>query len=69
MRGLINYIRSCFCKHEWEYEEQKLQAPMVEGSFDFPVYNMTTLEREWRTFTQVSITCKKCGYHRSYEKF
>ena len=19
MRWIINYIRSCFCKHEWEY--------------------------------------------------
>lgn len=50
MRWLINYIRSCFCKHDWEcikmidhYDEFSLPNGMVCGH------------------TQV-YRCKKCGY-------
>lgn len=49
MRTLINYIRSCFCKHEWEllqrcdvYEDALVDCNM-------PVY------RKW------VYRCKKCG--------
>ena len=31
MRRLINYIRSCFCKHEWEL----LQEAKVYDDTDF----------------------------------
>lgn len=27
MRWLIQYIRSCFCKHEWAFEEEYVRAP------------------------------------------
>ena len=41
MRWLINYIRSCFCKHDWEciaeniekYEDLKKQYHMNEYGF------------------------------------
>jgi len=55
MRGLINYIRSCFCKHEWEKEEKVCNVRQYGA----------ILGQEFR----VSITCKKCGWHKSYSKF
>lgn len=46
MRWLINYIRSCFCKHEWEL----LDTSEVWGeSSRYPV------RRQW------VYRCKKCG--------
>ena len=49
MRTIIQYIRSCFCKHDWEY-----LSPTAcwdkSVSTEMPVHY---LER-WR--------CKKCGY-------
>lgn len=52
MRWLINYIRSCFCKHDWEliseadfYFENKYSKP----------YKNVKLYR-----------CKKCGYSKKY---
>lgn len=48
MRWLINYIRSCFCKHEWElikHEEAcRQEYPWVVKRHNF-IYR-----------------CKKCGY-------
>ena len=53
MRWLINYIRSCFCKHEWErihnvniYDE--FSRDMACGHLD--VYR-----------------CNKCGYVQKIE--
>lgn len=50
MKWLINYIRSCFCKHDWElikvinrYDEFSIRQNMVSGC--------TYVYR-----------CKKCGY-------
>ena len=50
MRWLINYIRSCFCKHEWElirsvdiYSSFSISKNMARGHLD--VYR-----------------CNKCGY-------
>lgn len=47
MRWLINYIRSCFCKHEWESLLEN--APRFENGRDIPY------ERIWL------YRCKKCG--------
>ena len=54
-RNIVNYIRSCFCKHQWEYEERE---------YEYKRYN-------WRikTGVKVSATCKICGWHICYDKF
>lgn len=53
MRWLINYIRSCFCRHEWElifntkvFDDFKDPMPMYEVK----VYR-----------------CKKCGIEKRYK--
>jgi hypothetical protein len=68
MRWLINYIRSCFCKHEWEYET------FDEIKVDRPPYGMycvgdAAIPHKIIVGQTVSATCKKCGWHRSYRKF
>lgn len=47
MRIIINYIRSCFCKHEWEYLGE---TQYVKSSSDIP----HKIVKCWR--------CRKCGY-------
>jgi hypothetical protein len=53
MRLIINYIRSCFCKHDWEmimntayYSNQDAKIPLCYKK----VYR-----------------CKKCGYSKRYK--
>ena len=57
MRVFIHYLRSLFCKHEFEYEET---------IFD-------RYDDGWGGFKEnvekVSRTCKKCGWHKSYWKY
>jgi len=55
MKWLINYFKECFCNHDFNYEEKYY----VEKS-DFCGS---------REGDKVSVTCKKCGYHKSYWKF
>lgn len=55
MRWLVNYIRQCFCQHEWKLEE--LPASVFEDRI--------LVKRS----VKVSATCQKCGYHRSYWKW
>ena len=50
MRWLINYIRSCFCKHEWEL----LQIINHKNEFSIR-YDMIC----GRTYVY---RCNKCGY-------
>ena len=48
MRWLINYIRSCFCKHDWECLEKGIGV--WDSSNDkYPIYHQWTYR------------CKKCG--------
>lgn len=47
MRWVINYIRSCFCKHEWEYLGKMNYFCKNE---DRPYKSID----RWR--------CTKCGY-------
>jgi hypothetical protein len=47
MRTLINYIRSCFCKHEWECLAENAQV--FQKGYENPV------RRVWL------YRCKKCG--------
>ncbi len=55
MRRLINYIRECFCKHEWERDEEYCEHEKNHGGY--------------MKGTKVSATCNKCGYHKSYWKY
>ena len=48
MRWLINYIRSCFCKHEWECLMENGATYMSEG-------DKMPYQRYWL------YRCKKCG--------
>lgn len=48
MRRLINYIRSCFCKHDWE------DLGEVKTFWDD---SSTRPYKRVRTYR-----CKKCGY-------
>ena len=48
MRWLVNYIRSCFCKHEWEYLQNRI-AVYTNTYSDIPEYY------QW------IYRCKKCG--------
>lgn len=55
MKLLISYIRSCFCKHEWEL----LQETLMYGSE----------QDELPYGTKWTYRCKKCGdmkTHRNY---
>ena len=58
MRTIINYLRECFCKHEFEYEE--IVIKLFEDFWG----------RKKENCTKVSATCKKCGFHKKpYWKF
>lgn len=61
MRRIIEYIRSCFCKHEFEYDERSYII-WGDGLFE-PAGTVN------RRGIKVSATCKKCRYHKSYWKF
>lgn len=58
MRWLVFYFRSCFCDHKWKLEEAPYEKYNQYISREMPV------ERN----TNVSATCEKCGWHRSYKK-
>ena len=51
MRWIINYIRSCFCKHEWEliFCDEGIDATF-RTKFSNKIYR-----------------CKKCGYSKRYK--
>ena len=49
MRWLINYIRSCFCKHEWECLQSGLKV------WNNPRIDTYPSHYEW------VYRCKKCG--------
>lgn len=59
MRTLIQYFRSCVCKHDWEREE-------MEKIFIGTRYDGSTVEK---SSIIVSATCKKCGWHKTYSKY
>ena len=56
MMHLIWYLRSAFCRHDWDYQESHMRE----------YGNYSSLTREG---IKVSATCKKCGWHRKYWKF
>lgn len=51
MRTIINYIRSCFCKHDWEL----IYNVFVDGGLFLDDYHCKTYR------------CKKCGYSKKYK--
>lgn len=51
MRTLINYIRSCFCKHEWEL----IFNVNIIDEWDRAIGHCKTYR------------CTKCGYSRKYK--
>lgn len=53
MQWIINYIRSCFCKHEWEL----IFDTSVKGQWSWESYNVKVYR------------CKKCGYSKKYKSF
>lgn len=53
MRWLINYIRSCFCKHEWEL------------IFDTKVFGDT--DKVIPICYEKVYRCKKCGMSKKYK--
>lgn len=54
MRWLINYIRQCFCNHEFEKEEIKV------------FYYGNDSNRP--SYRDIHLECNKCGYHKKYKK-
>lgn len=61
MRTLVNYIRSCFCNHDWEL----LNETTVYDDTDY--WGRTTkpyfVGKKW------TYRCKKCGYIKIYRDY
>lgn len=55
MRWLMNYLRQCFCRHDFKTEEH----PNVQ----YDGWSWTV------TGDRVSLLCSRCGYHRSFWKW
>ncbi len=53
MKWLINYIRSCFCNHEWEL--------LME------IYNYSSKFNDMPTNIIIIYRCKKCGFVQKIE--
>lgn len=53
MRLIINYIRSCFCKHDWEL--------LCESNYYDKENSSLSL------YTIKTFRCKKCGYAKKYK--
>lgn len=51
MRWLVNYIRSCFCTHDWEFICQGYESDVFFGE-----------RRYFRVYR-----CKKCGCFKKYK--
>ena len=63
MRRLINYIRQCFCKHDWVIEESYYEEYTQMIGFSKESSKLT------RQGTKVYMRCKKCGYHTNHWKY
>ena len=55
MRKIIDYIRSCFCKHEWEV--------IHEVNIVWDEYDSIPMGKKWTTY------CKKCGSFKTYKNY
>lgn len=61
MRRLIDYIKSCFCKHEWEL----LKETAVYDNTDYwgRTVEMYPIGKKW------FYRCKKCGCSKLYKDY
>ena len=57
MRTLINYIRSCFCKHDWEEMSCSQIYSSDLGNREYPIGHKWTYR------------CRKCGCFKTYKDF
>ena len=55
VRWLINYIRECFCKHEFECTTGRIYK-------HYPNFGESVL------VTIATMYCKKCGYKKTWAK-
>ena len=62
MRTLINWLRQVFCKHDWLVEEKNFRVQYMHP-FDFQPVG------DYSDQTRVSLTCKKCQWHKYYKKW
>jgi hypothetical protein len=53
MRWIVNYLRQCFCKHDFEKDI---------------VYHYYSDDYTMPDKVTVHMTCNKCGYHTKYER-
>ena len=56
MRTLVNYLRSLFCKHTFEYEDTHVT---IVGKNESEIV---------RAGEKRFIFCPKCGYHKCFWK-
>lgn len=56
MRKLIDYIRSLFCKHEFELLQEARVYEALHG------YTMP-----YPSYTKWTYMCKKCGYVKKFK--
>lgn len=57
MRWIINYIRSCFCKHDWQLLSK---TEVWDGDDPCSKY---PLGLRW------TYRCKKCGWHKTIQDY
>lgn len=60
MRRIINYIRQCFCKHDYYVDEMVEQKGFL--------WNITQGTIQPNMKVKVYVYCKRCGYHTNYWK-
>lgn len=57
MIWLINYIRSCFCRHEWELLSEAKIWDTYRPNNEYPIG------------TKWTYRCKKCGYFKVHKNY
>ena len=60
MRTIIDYIRSCFCEHDWHVED--IEAEVEYSDKTYPYDNMK------RSGVKVYMRCNTCGYNKNHWK-
>ncbi len=57
MMWFVDYIRRCFCGHEFKFEE-----------IHYELFSENHV-RLIKSGPRIARTCNKCGWHKSYWKF
>jgi hypothetical protein len=55
MRRLAEYLKQCFCTHDWNVEEGESKQTDAYGGC--------------KEGMKVYMRCHRCGYHKSHWKF